>query len=50
MIPFYESDLESNMPVIGITGGISTGKTSSCDCLCAILPARFLMPMRGHEN
>jgi dephospho-CoA kinase len=27
--------------VIGITGGISTGKTSFCDCLREILPARF---------
>ena len=39
--PVHESDLESNMPVIGITGGISTGKTSFCDCLREILPARF---------
>ena len=29
------------MPVIGITGGISTGKTSFCDCLREIVPARF---------
>ena len=30
------------MPVIGITGGISTGKTSFCECLSEILPgARF---------
>src|SRR4030088_2037947 len=30
------------MPAIGITGGISTGKTSFCDCLREILPdARF---------
>src|ERR1700730_15354828 len=30
------------MPIIGITGGISTGKTTFCDCLGAILPtARF---------
>ncbi len=29
------------MPVIGITGGISTGKTSFCNCLREILPARF---------
>jgi dephospho-CoA kinase len=30
------------MPVIGITGGISTGKTSFCECLREILPgARF---------
>ncbi|MEY2440492.1 MAG: dephospho-CoA kinase [Verrucomicrobiota bacterium] len=30
------------MPVIGITGGISTGKTTFCDCLCEIVPrARF---------
>ena len=27
------------MPVIGITGGIATGKTTFCDCLRAILPA-----------
>ena len=27
------------MPVIGITGGISTGKTSFCECLREILPA-----------
>ncbi len=26
------------MPVIGITGGIATGKTTFCDCLRAILP------------
>lgn len=26
------------MPVIGITGGISTGKTTFCDCLREILP------------
>ena len=30
------------MPAIGITGGISTGKTSFCDCLGEILPdAKF---------
>ena len=29
------------MPVIGITGGISTGKTSFCDCLREIVPAKF---------
>jgi dephospho-CoA kinase len=30
------------MPAIGITGGISTGKTSFCDCLREILPdAKF---------
>ena len=29
------------MPVIGITGGISTGKTSFGACLREILPARF---------
>ena len=30
------------MPAIGITGGISTGKTSFCDCLHEILPdAKF---------
>ena len=27
------------MAVIGITGGISTGKTSFCECLCEIVPA-----------
>jgi dephospho-CoA kinase len=27
------------MPAIGITGGISTGKTTFCDCLRQILPA-----------
>jgi dephospho-CoA kinase len=27
------------MPAIGITGGISTGKTTFCDCLREILPA-----------
>src|SRR5438309_7130587 len=27
------------MPAIGITGGISTGKTSFCDCLREIIPA-----------
>ena len=27
------------MPVIGITGGISTGKSTFCDCLREILPA-----------
>ena len=27
------------MPAIGITGGISTGKSTFCDCLRAILPA-----------
>ena len=27
--------------VIGITGGIATGKTSFCDCLREILPAKF---------
>ena len=27
------------MPVIGITGGISTGKTTFCDCLREIAPA-----------
>ena len=29
------------MPAIGITGGIATGKTSFCDCLREILPAKF---------
>jgi dephospho-CoA kinase len=27
------------MPVIGITGGISTGKTTFCDCLRELVPA-----------
>ena len=27
------------MPIIGITGGISTGKTTFCDCLREIVPA-----------
>ena len=32
----------SKMPAIGITGGISTGKSTFCDCLGQILPeARF---------
>jgi dephospho-CoA kinase len=30
---------ENNVPVIGVTGGISTGKTSFCNCLREILPA-----------
>src|ERR1700730_1386813 len=30
------------MAVIGITGGISTGKSTFCDCLCEILPAAKL--------
>jgi dephospho-CoA kinase len=30
------------MPAIGITGGISTGKTSFCECLREILPAAKL--------
>jgi dephospho-CoA kinase len=30
------------MPAIGITGGISTGKTSFCECLREILPAARL--------
>jgi dephospho-CoA kinase len=31
-----------NVPVIGITGGIATGKTSFCDCLREIVPvAKF---------
>src|SRR5437660_12482037 len=30
------------MPAIGITGGISTGKSAFCDCLCELLPtAKF---------
>jgi dephospho-CoA kinase len=27
------------MPAIGITGGVSTGKSTFCDCLCEIVPA-----------
>src|SRR5438128_4892493 len=27
------------MPSIGITGGISTGKSTFCECLCEIVPA-----------
>ncbi|HZS18526.1 MAG TPA: dephospho-CoA kinase [Candidatus Udaeobacter sp.] len=27
------------MPAIGITGGISTGKSTFCRCLCEVLPA-----------
>jgi dephospho-CoA kinase len=27
------------MPAIGITGGISTGKSTFCECLCQLLPA-----------
>ena len=27
------------MPAIGITGGVATGKSTFCDCLCEILPA-----------
>ena len=27
------------MPAIGITGGIATGKTAFCECLCEVLPA-----------
>ena len=30
---------KTNVPVIGITGGIATGKTSFCDCLREIVPA-----------
>ncbi len=29
------------VPVIGITGGISTGKTTFCDCLRELTPATF---------
>jgi dephospho-CoA kinase len=29
------------VPTIGITGGISTGKTSFCECLREVVPARF---------
>ena len=27
------------MPAIGITGGVATGKSTFCDCLCELLPA-----------
>ena len=39
------------MPVIGITGGISTGKTSFCDCLREIVPAAkfFNADKAAHE-
>ena len=39
------------MPVIGITGGISTGKTSFCDCLREIVPAAkfFNADQAAHE-
>jgi dephospho-CoA kinase len=39
------------MPVIGITGGISTGKTTFCDCLGEILPAArfFNADQAAHE-
>ena len=30
------------MPAIGITGGISTGKTTFCDCLQAVLPGALI--------
>src|SRR5262249_28509111 len=43
--------LLSAMPAIGITGGISTGKSTFCECLRAILPeARFFNADRAaHE-
>src|SRR5207237_1989424 len=31
--------LKLEMPVIGITGGVATGKSTFCDCLREILPA-----------
>jgi dephospho-CoA kinase len=39
------------VPVIGITGGISTGKTSFCDCLREIVPAAkiFNADQAAHE-
>jgi dephospho-CoA kinase len=39
------------MPVIGITGGISTGKTSFCECLCSLVPAAkfFDADQAAHE-
>src|SRR5438876_5766223 len=39
------------MPAIGITGGISTGKSTFCDCLCEILPAArfFNADQAAHE-
>src|SRR5437660_575295 len=39
------------MPVIGITGGISTGKSTFCDCLREILPAArfFNADQAAHE-
>ncbi len=39
------------MPAIGITGGISTGKSTFGDCLCEILPgARFFDADRAAHN
>jgi dephospho-CoA kinase len=39
------------MPVIGITGGISTGKTSFCECLREFIPAAkfFNADQAAHE-
>src|SRR5207237_4680995 len=39
------------MPAIGITGGISTGKSAFCDCLCELLPAAkfFDADQAAHE-
>src|ERR1700719_1007244 len=39
------------MPAIGITGGISTGKSTFCDCLREIVPAAkfFNADQAGHE-
>jgi len=39
------------MPAIGITGGISTGKTTFCDCLREIVPTAkfFNADQAGHE-
>ena len=39
------------MPAIGITGGISTGKTSFCECLREVVPAAkfFDADQAAHE-
>ncbi len=39
------------MPAIGITGGISTGKSTFCDCLRELLPAAkfFDADQAAHE-
>ena len=33
------NSITQNMPAIGITGGVSTGKSTFCDCFGEILPA-----------